>query len=430
MIDIGTYNYEEDIDLPKLSDYDEIRTFQDYEFTQCVVYELAIRNPRYKEEVYYVMEFYKQFKKEIDIAIIYFSKPIKGFISPDPKLHTRHPSRIKFSELKKLISNIEVIPFNLEKNTLEYRDPNIFEEKFYELLDFIMENKPSQSINLPPFMLNDKPIDIVDIYEGDGFVVETKIQSKGTIDFELPKDKPYEALHSIMSSTTDKDFYDFVKKDNNVITPIKVAERLRRDDILISHVQVYEKFKRPKLKLNSSTSKNIIVEIDLSRPKKEIDAYIEHLQNSLINNSDIVTPMELLASLFEPEDETLSTNEKNNADSQVDKFAEKLFIYDFIEEVMRKSQEHNDYIKEQFEYECEDIRSMNKYTRDMTKVTKEAEKEYAENKVKSSAKAYHEDEKLRKYLKISKKSTIKNSHKAIIKLMQGERYKDLNSTIE
>ena len=153
MIDIGTYDYEEDIDLPKRSDYitpdkdtpdedilyeDKIDTFQDYELTQCIVYELAIRNPRYKEEVDYVMEFYTQFKNEIDIAIIYFSKPIKGFISPDPKLHTRHPSRIKFSELKKLISNIEVIPFNLEKNTLEYREPKIFEEKFYKLLDFIM----------------------------------------------------------------------------------------------------------------------------------------------------------------------------------------------------------------------------------------------------------------------------------------------------
>ena len=58
----------------------------------------------------------------------------------------------------------------------------------------LWENKPSKSINVPSFMLNDKPIDIVDIYEGDGFVVETKIQSKGIIDFELPKDKPYRDL--------------------------------------------------------------------------------------------------------------------------------------------------------------------------------------------------------------------------------------------
>ena len=142
MIDIGTYDYSEDIDLPKWSDYAEIETFQDYELTQCIVYELAIRNPRYKEEVDFVMEFYTQFKEEIDISIVHLSKPRKGFITPDPKLSTKHPYHGRFSELKKLILNIEVIPFNLEENTLAYRDPKIFGEKFYKLLDFIMENKP------------------------------------------------------------------------------------------------------------------------------------------------------------------------------------------------------------------------------------------------------------------------------------------------
>ena len=90
-----------------------------------------------------------------------------------------------------------------------------------------------------------------------------------------------------------------------------------------------------------------MVEIDLSRPKKEINAYIEHLQSSLRDNSDIITPMELLESLYEPGDVLLIDNEKKHTVSKARIFAEKLFVYDYITATIKNNKANNSFYEKQ-----------------------------------------------------------------------------------
>jgi len=65
------YNNEEDYDayLPKRSDaiYQEIESFEEYELTQCVAYEMAVRNKNNLKAIEEVVEFYNQYKEYLAI---------------------------------------------------------------------------------------------------------------------------------------------------------------------------------------------------------------------------------------------------------------------------------------------------------------------------------------------------------------------------
>ncbi len=429
MIDIETYDYAKDIDLPKRSDYikseenesdgNKIDSFQDYELTQCIVYELAIRNPRYKEEVDYVIEFYKEYKKDIDFSIKNRGKPIE-------RKKGQHITHSKFLELKRLINNIEVIPFNFEDNTLEYKDIKRFDEKFYKLLDFIMDNQPKKGSGGTIFKNKKKLIDITDILEEEGFWVETKIESVNQPVFYTPADPDYTSKVAIKAAKTPKDFFEITKKYNEDTTSDEVAERLKRRDVLISKMRIHERFKRPKLRFNSSTSKHLIAEIDLSRPEKEIYAYIKHLKGSLRDNSELITPMELLASLFEPEDEVLIDNEKKHNVSKASMFAERLFVYDYITTKIKNNKENNSFYEKQIRKthdESEDDFYLNK-----TERTREAKAHYADNKEITAASTLMKEPNILKAIG-AKSDTVRGHYNKINELLINERYKKLLSDI-
>ncbi len=402
MSDTELYNYAEDNDLPKLSDYDEIREFQDYELTQCIIYELAIRNPRYKKEVKYVMKFYSKYKTNIDYALQMKSSDI-------PREKMKHYG--KLIEIQRYIANIETIPFDVHGTEISYRDTKTYGEDFYQLLDTIMQYNLKKYTNRRN---KKKLINEINISTHEGFQVTTTIQSIDKSNFFIENKKKS---------------LSFVRKYLDYDKSSIIRKRLHSKNVLVSQSIVHEKFKRPKLRFNNNTTKDVIVEIDLSRPNKEIYAYIKHLKKNLNDNNKIITPTELLASLFEPEDKVAIDNEeKFSADSKVDKFVEKLFIYDLIKEVQRKQQEYNNYLTEQSEYEYNHIRSMYTHKPEITKMLNKAKEEYLENIANSSASTYYEDKNLAKYLNVAD-STPRNSYNAINKLIKGERYKNLNTTI-
>lgn len=429
MIEIWTYDYSKDIDLPIRSDYikpnkdrpdrNEIDTFQDYELTQCIVYELAIRNPRYKEEVDYVIEFYNEHKKDIDFSIINRGKPIE-------RKKGQHITHSKFLELKRLINNIEVIPFNFEDNTLEYKDIKRFDEEFYKLLDFIMEHQSKKGIESTIFKKKKKLIDKTDILEEEGFWVETKIESVNQPVFYIPVDPDYTSKAAVKAAKTPEDFFEITKKYNKDTTSDKVAERLKRRDVLISKMRIHERFKRPKLKFNSSTLKHLIAEIDLSRPEKEIYAYIKHLKGALRDNSELITPMELLASLFEPEDEVFIDNEKKYNVSKASMFAERLFVYDYITTTIKNNKANNSFYEKQIR-KIQDA-SKDDFCLNRTEKTQEAKAYFAENEATTSARKLMKKPEILKAIG-AKSDTVIGHYNKINELLIDERYKKLLSDI-
>lgn len=402
MTDEILYDYADDEDLPKRSDYDDIRKFQDYELTQCIIYELAIRNPRYKKEVEYVMGFYLKNKKEINYALQTKTSDI-----PKEKMNNYG----KFITIQRYIANIETIPFNVHGTEISYKDTKTYGEDFYQLLDTIIQYNLKKYTNRNN---KKKLIDEINVSTHEGFQVISTVQTlEKSNSFIDGKRKPLSFVRT------------YLDYDKSHI----IGKRLHSKNVLVSQSKVYEKFQRPKLSFNNSTTKDVIVEIDLSRPDKEIYAYIKHLKKNLKDNNEIITPEEMLASLFEPEDKVFIANEAElSVDSKVDKFAEKLFIYDLIKEIQRKQQECNNYLAKQVKYEYKDIRSMYTHKPQITKMLKQAKEEYLEDTDNSSAHVYYKDKNLAKYLEVAD-STPRNSYNAINKLIKGERYKNLNSTI-
>ena len=421
MIDIGLYDYAEDIDLPKRSDYNEIKTFQDYELTQCIVYELAIRNTRYKEEVDYVMEFYSKYKKEIDSpAKIHSLIKIQG-TETLKSIGGHHP---KFKELKRMIANIEVIPFNPENNVLEYKDVKRFGENFYELLDFIIKSQLKKDHN-PTMKDKKKIVDKIDILKEEGFWIETKIESVIYPLFMIiePSHEPETDTDPIPSL---ENFFLTAKTYNEDIASNNVARRLRRMNVLSSKIRIHEKFKRPKLKLDNGTTKHVIAEIDLSRPKKEIYAYIRHIKEVLMDNSELITPMELLASLLESEDEVLIDNEKKHQASNASMFAKRLFVYDYITTKIKNNEANNSFYEKQIRKIQDE--SENDFCLNKTERIQEAKAHFSENKAITTVIPLMKQEESLEYLDETF-STVKGHYDRINELLIDERYKRLLSDI-
>lgn len=415
MIDIDLYDYTDDVDLPKRSDYAEIETFQDYELTQCIVYELAIRNPRYKEEIDYVNEFYSTYQNEIDFSIKNRGKAIAK---------EKRKNHSKFLELKRLITNIEVIPFNFNDYTLEYKDVKKFGEKFYTLLDLIMENQPKKDNSGTILKNKKKLIDKTDIHEEEGFWVETKIESVGHPVFYIPVETDNKS--TIRSAKNPKGFFEIAKKYNEDTTSGTVSKRLKRRDVLISKMRIHEKFKRPKLRLNSNTTKHVLADIDLSRPEKEIYAYIKHLKEALRDNSELITPMELLAFLFEPEDEVCIDNEKKLKAPKASMFAERLFVYDYITTKIKNNAANNSFYEKQIRKIQDE--SEDSFYLDKTESIQDAKAHYLDNKAITAASTLMKEPTILKAIG-AKSDTVRDHYNRINSLIIDERYKGLLSDI-
>lgn len=404
MIDIETYDYEEDIDLPKLSDYDGIRKFQDYEFTQCVVYELAIRNPRYKGEVDYVMDFYSKYKKEIDYAI-------QTKTSDIPREKMKHYG--KLIEIQRYISNIETIPFDVFDTKISYKDIKAYGEDFYQLLDNILKYNEKKYGKKKHNQT--KLIDKVDIYMQDDFQVTTTLHTINQSIFRI----------SQKNTSDSKESLQILKKYIDHETSHIIRQRLDSKKVLISTIKVQNNFKRPQLTINDHRTKRVMAEIDLSLPEEEIISYIKHLKKTLKDNGETIIPMELLGDLFYPQNEICLSNEKElSKDTKVSLFAKRLFQYDYINTCIKNNKANNSF----YENQISKIKNEDDFFLDKTQRIKEAQAHYLENKeITSISKLMRKKEVLKKL--DTTFSTLKLHYYAIRGLIIEEQYKRLLSDI-
>ncbi len=424
---IGDYDWNWQIEisetekLPILSEYKYIKDFQDYELTQCIVYELAIRNPRYKEEVDYIMEFYKKHKKDIDFSIENRDKPIE-------RKKGQHITHSRFIELKRLVNNIEVIPINFEENILEYKDIKAFDKDFYRLLDYILKNERERRSNRKKKPL----IDETHTVKKTGFKLITKVNSLQQPALYLPtntKDRNTQIKkrkkYSPYTPQNQKEYFSIISKYNNNKNSNNVEERLSSRDLIQSSIKIKESFKRPKIKLNNGVSKDIKVEINLSRPKSEIIAYITYLKDYIKDNDEqIKNPISLLDSLIFGTEYHLG--KKETVTKKLDTFAQMLFVYDYIETRKRNNETYNTLLRNNRDEKIKIIKESHNQEYNKTKSIDEACKYYLEKKAPVSYVLLESDKMSIQDTKQTS-GTIKNYCDDIKSYLKDERYKKLLS---
>lgn len=301
------YNIENDENLPKRTDeiYQEIEAFEDYEFTNCIAFEMCIRNKEVKELLSETLLFSEV--KEIPKEKIEGIEVLKSFMIPIDDIDSKHntykelckfgivgSSAMEYTIRKgickdKLVSCVATAPEYTKiidtLNDLEYKEVCNLEKGLHNTLEF--EELETKKKILSTKMTEGEKVTLeVDILENNQDYINRYGGSLETI--MLPKSK-------------------------NIIKNALIQKQ---------EINILNLFSRPILELPYSTKSNIQLNINL--PKDELIAYITKIKDDYDNDNTIIkTPLEVLGEEFEKSD-----NKHTQKKPKPQKWADWFFIYD------------------------------------------------------------------------------------------------------
>jgi hypothetical protein len=293
--------------LPQRDDliYKEIEEFQDYELTNCIAYEMAIRNNKNFEKIDNVIKFYEENKDFIS----YWISEKKEY---DEKLFLTGSE--KHNIIIEMLLNIEILPFSEYEDIISFID-NRIKNKIYEIIKILNNQYKSDEIikkfDNANIIYNDLLSSIIlsRIIEKEGYKIITELYVEDEHGF-IPIDKNDENSDYKQIETIE-DFNDFYQLED------------RENIEVISKIEPI--FKRPKLKINKFKINSIIGEIDFSLPKEELIAYITKIKDDFDkDNSIIKTPLELVGETLEKSD-----NKKTPKKPKASVYADCFYIYDY-----------------------------------------------------------------------------------------------------
>ncbi len=345
-----------EIRLPKITDeiYKEIGEFKEYEMSQCIAYEFAIRDPQNLQEITDFIEAY-EFDKDKPNQKEYINLD-KSKPNQNERMHRLSPYGILAKETLYIEDNYiaEINKFFFLDVSIQYRDMynnGLRDDRF------ITYNRGR--FNSEAILYVDKRIDrrFYEIFKE----LEAKTKAKD----KAKEIRPYYKLSKIDEYKEQIKFLQNITKQNkcfgmelaiksDIRKALKIEEiknkkldkwennQVKRQDGFIQFTQnelindlygkgttdisitnihkIYPDYKRPRLYDNSINSQKASVEMDFSRPKKELEAYIKNI----IDNKSIKSPFELITDEVGEialDDET--------AKSEI--WKKMFFIYDYIE---------------------------------------------------------------------------------------------------
>jgi hypothetical protein len=319
------YNNEEDYDeyLPKRSDaiYQEIESFEEYELTQCVAYEMAIRN----EEV----------KKLFVIAGLNKTLNVENYLDA---ILIKNDETKKIDAIKKLSS----YGFN-------YSQCAIYSTK----MEIHEKNNPNNLLlGSAGVLYTPENIKIKDILNKNELDEVCKIEIE-----EYNKESwvkhPLKNNDEILSIFYNLE-YPFSEKSNKII-----KDALKRNH----KISIENDFSRPTLILRYTPIANI--NINLALPNNELLEYIKLLKEKYMTfyvdfdeetKKGTIrpnTPLELLGEKLQYE--TLSEKLPKKPDAK--KYADMFFIYDYVTARHREVKQHNEKQKKIYEAELLEIKN-------------------------------------------------------------------------
>ncbi len=301
--------------------YQEIEAFADYELTQCIAYEMAIRNPKQKQQVNNSVEYYSDHKQCID-----------GYVYEKLNEEDIETCIDTFHMLNKMISEIEVIPLEeYISYTVVYEDTDRLGTEIYKIMGLLFEawydhttvydrNNNSNLYSTDSGMLFAEQWAIK-----NGYNIRTSITIK-------EEHAVIEIDEEGKSVETIKEFADFLKNEDSDLC------------MLDSGIEIEENFKRPKLKIDNMTAKSARISLNMNKPLNELIAYITHIKQDMDKDRQLLkAPIELVGEELQRADDIsrMCTETKNGKTicfdgregvTRTQKLADMFFIYDMIKQ--------------------------------------------------------------------------------------------------
>jgi hypothetical protein len=325
--------------LPKRSDdiYKEIESFEDYELTQCVAYEMAIRNDDENFSMIPLWELEKTSNYELSDIDLY------GYFSLADKVTSFYPTYIE--ETKKNA-------FNLFKEQPDFKH---FDEKMLETLFQQSKkywfNKIANNLEyfIEKFLMN---------------------ENKEFVPLKLP--------------TLTED----INVDRTLLIEIiKHSNRLKSYQLL--------KYSRPQI--TTHLSKVITININIGLPLTELIAQITKIKSNFDNEIVIVkAPIELLGETLEDATPKKDYPKKPTAQKMADMF----FIYDYVKVRLKNIQEENKNNAIELEEEIENIKKYHTGA-DRKKRIAYAKAEHLESNIDTKITDIFKEDELTKILNLS-----------------------------
>jgi len=345
--DLEGFEDEED-GLPKRNKgkYPEIAQFEFYELTQCISYEMGIRNVVIKDLL-----------DELN----YFLERKSYLINQTGS----HPTPEKYEKYSKL----GILHLN---ELIEVHEKRLIDEYLLYPYDYDNESK------------------------------------------EI---KNYLAIRKALNNTSGKPEYDY-KWNHSDNQGYRVYQGIFTNSKTYDISHVFTNFKRQVKYVNKAE-----VTLNMSLPKDEILAYIEHVLDTLSssNEKQLKSSLELLGEVCDEAEKTKNFPKKPKAS----KMADLLFVYDYIKARQKQINQYNE--DEEIEY-SKDIYAIqsNKELSSSDKKTQIAElnREHNENQVDTLITEICNEDKLLQYLNIQGAMALKYYY-AIRPYIEEYKYKEL-----
>ncbi len=282
--------------LPQRDDliYKEIEEFQDYELTNCIAYEMTVRN----QEVKIIIN-------EIDNLLVKLGKEYLTI-----REDTSNKLNIDFDEIYKGWEEYQDTKFEDEEDRKEPNYQNFFLNKndsYLEIVKFL-------NILLKTYWIRY-------IYEDDILSYELKSDKNDTRSFYEIKKRLIE-LELIQELDEIK-----IDKNGEIIKNVSTLSQFNKDKVInLNRIYPNEDIKR--LIIPKEYNKNISLKLNLNLPKEELIAYISKIKDEYDkDNSIIKTPLELLGKTLENENIYI----KNLPKRDIKKiYADMFYIYDYF----------------------------------------------------------------------------------------------------
>lgn len=310
-------------DLPKLTDsiYKEIEEFEDYEYSNCIAYEMCIRN----KEV-------KSLLNDVEIIRKNYFKVAKMYAE----------TKTEKCNLKTKEDVVNIIKDSIDDFMMFRR--NVIIDKLSEIYN---------KFGLALFDINSKEESILENLKN------THFKTKGSFNNILTfKEENNNEKCEILSSTYN-DKLDLPK----VISKIEYVNN--KCNIVTS---------RPRIEVNNSPM--IDIKLNLNLPKNELIAYISKTKDEYDKNNSIVkTPLGLLLGEDIKIDNSIDKNKINK-----NLIAKKFFVYDYVTKRLEQIEDSIKNYTIEYEEKKENIKKNPYYTRqDKLIQLKDLKKELEEN---------------------------------------------------
>jgi len=315
--------------LPKRSSekYTEIKDFQPYELTHCVVYEMAMRNKKV-QDIFEILNYLEEFKNSDAYANI--SKMY--IITPEEEEQFLAFSKYSLAELRHELENI--IDWNSMYENLKKNNSTKIEKSD---TDFIYDDGQYYNVSKDKRRLVEGYLEITIAKLEDDLVNNYLIYPEGYVSNFQGANEDY--IHEVETRELTEIGTTFNNGINeSVYKGFYVLQEMNKH----SHNQTYAiNHVLPNFKRKIHNSNQVSTLLNFSLPLDEIVKYIEHIKNTLDNTDEriIKSPVELLGEELDNADNIDKMCAKNRNGTpkcfdgrqgllRTEKLADMFFIYD------------------------------------------------------------------------------------------------------